>query len=85
MSDCDELQKEIDEKLKDLFDKEKRFMSHLTIARVKSIKDKKEFFKKIREIDIKPIKFNINNFKLKESVLLEKGLRYNTLEEYKLN
>ena len=49
LSNCDELQKEIDEKLKDLFEKEKRFMSHLTIARVKNVKDKKIFLGKLKE------------------------------------
>jgi len=32
LTNCEQFQKEIDDALKDLFGKEKRFMSHLTIA-----------------------------------------------------
>ncbi|KHO54858.1 MAG: 2'-5' RNA ligase [archaeon GW2011_AR19] len=39
LTNCDALQREIDEKLSDLFGKEQRFMGHLTIARVKNIKN----------------------------------------------
>jgi len=82
---CEELQKEIDGALENLFPKERRFMSHLTIARVKSIKDRKEFLKKVNEIDIEPIRFIVNGFRLKKSVLEKQGPKYETIEEYKLN
>ena len=85
MSDCDELQKEIDEKLKDLFDKEKRFMSHLTIARVKSIKDKKKFLEELKKIEISKIKFKVENFYLMKSKLTSEGPRYEILKEYVLD
>lgn len=84
LNNCEELQKEIDKKLKYLFNKEKRFMGHLTIARVKKINDKKEFLKKLKEIKIKPIKFTINNFKFKNSFLKPEGPVYETVEEYLL-
>jgi len=85
LSNCDELQNEIDNKLENLFENEQRFMSHLTIARVKSIKNKNDFLKKINEIKIEPMKFGVANFRLKESVLSKKGSAYKTIEEYKLN
>jgi 2'-5' RNA ligase len=84
ISGCEELQKMIDEKLKDLFEKEIRFMSHLTIARVKNIEDKKEFLTKLREIKIPKIKFTIENFSLKESILRKQGPVYKVIEEYGL-
>ena len=84
LTGCEELQKEIDEKLKDLFDKEKRFMSHLTIARVKNIKDKRKFLEGLKEIKIPKIKFAVDNFRLKESVLRRKGPKYEILAEYEL-
>jgi len=85
LAGCEELQGEIDKNLRDLFGKEKRFMSHLTIARVKSIRDREEFLKKLKEIKIPKIKFVIDSFRLKESILKEKGPAYKTLEEYNLN
>jgi len=65
LSNCSELQREIDKNLMNLFPKERRFMSHLTIARVKSIKNRNDFLKKINEIKIEPIKFDVDNFRLK--------------------
>ena len=84
LDNCEELQKTIDEKLSYLFEKEKRFMSHLTIARVKSVKSKKEFLQGIEKISFPKIKFMVKNFKLKKSVLTEKGPVYETLEKYSL-
>ncbi len=86
LTNCEELQKKIDENLFELgFEKEKRFMSHLTIARVKSLKNKKEFLESLKEIRISKINFIVNNFKLKESVLKEKGPQYNIIQEYFLD
>ena len=98
---AEELQKEIDEKLKDLFEPEKRFMGHLTIARVKNVrqkpkllttsskigqgKDKKLFLEKLKEIKFSEIKFNVENFRLKKSMLKSEGPVYEIIEEYTLD
>ena len=69
-SKCKELwglQKEIDSKLKDLFVEERRFMGHITIARVKGL-DKNRFLSKLKDIKV-DIGFEVENFKLKKSVL----------------
>ncbi len=84
LENCDELQKEIDSSLNGLFKKEERFMSHLTIARVKSIKDKKEFINKLNEIKARHTEFEVNSFALKKSTLTEKGPIYEDLLEIKL-
>ena len=81
LSNCDNLQKQVDEKLKDLFEPEKRFMSHLTIARVKSC-NKENFLKGLQKIKISKIKFEVKNFYLKQSILTKKGLKYKTIEKY---
>jgi len=78
------LQNEIDKSLSDLFPKEERFMSHLTIARIKYIKDKQGFIKYVSRIKPKKIKFNIDKFKLKSSELHPGCPVYTTLEEYEL-
>src|SRR3989338_7311937 len=64
-----DLQKKIDDSLKNLFKPEERFMSHLTVARVKYAKDKKGFTDSIREINVKDVKFKIDRFSLKSSDL----------------
>ena len=85
ITNCEKLQRQIDENLEGVFDKEKRFMSHLTIARVKSIRDQKKFLEELEKIEIPKMNFVVDNFKLKESVLLREGPRYKTIEEYKLS
>ena len=82
-SGVERLQKQIDETLKDLFPKEERFMSHVTIARIKYAKNKSGFSKYVSNIKPKKIKFNSDNFKLKSSDLQPQGPVYITLETYK--
>ncbi len=85
MSNCDKLQGIIDDKLKDLFKKEKRFMSHLTIARVKKVDNKKEFLENLSKIKIPEIKFEINSFYLMKSEPTDKGPKYEIVEKYGLD
>ncbi len=73
LTNCDKLQKEIDSSLKNLFNPEQRFMSHLTIARVKNAGNKNEFLEKLKKIKIPKIKFVVDKFKLKSSMLKAKG------------
>jgi len=84
LSNCNELQKIVDEKLKDLFKPERRFMSHLTIARVKAIKDKRKFLEELKKVEIPTIEFNIDNFYLMKSELTSNGPKYEIIEGYKL-
>lgn len=84
LSGCEKLQKKIDESLADLFEPEQRFMSHLTIARIKSLEDKKYFLSELSKIKIPSIKFVVDRFKLKESVLKSEGPVYGTMDEYPL-
>lgn len=85
INNCKPLQMEIDKILKDIFDEEKRFMGHLTIARVKKVKDKKIFFNKLNQINIPRIFFIIDKFYLMQSKLRKEGPEYFILNEYFLN
>lgn len=78
------LQREIDEKLKGLFPIEERFMSHITIARVKKVGDKKGLIDYLASIKPKKLKFLAKNFVLKKSELLPEGPVYEDIEEYNL-
>jgi RNA 2',3'-cyclic 3'-phosphodiesterase len=78
------LQASIDSALEKIgFAKENRFMSHLTLARIKYVKDKQEFVDYIDNFNVKKIKFNISKFCLKKSDLKISGPVYTTIEEYK--
>ena len=77
----------IDKKISDLgFEKEKRkFSVHLTIARVKSAKNKEkllQIIEKYRDVEFNSIK--VESIKLKKSDLTPKGPIYTTLKEIKL-
>lgn len=85
IKNCDELQEKIDNILEEFgFEKEKRFMSHLTIARVKKINNKNKFLSELEKIKIPKLSFNITNFRLKESVLYSKRAYYKNIEIYNL-
>ena len=71
-----DLQKQIDAVLEGLFTKEKDFQPHVTLARVKNITDKKQFAEQIKNLKIKPISFEVNEFKLIECQLSEEGPLY---------
>ena len=79
-----ELQKMIDEKLADLFPKERRFMSHLTIARVKIVKDNKLFLEELGKIKTRNLKLPVREFYLFSSELTEKGPIYSEIEKFSL-
>ncbi|MFH1210723.1 MAG: RNA 2',3'-cyclic phosphodiesterase [archaeon] len=78
-----ELQQKIDSELADMFPKDERFKAHLTLGRVKSVKDKKTMQEKLR-IKTEEIKFEVKEFKLIKSTLAPEGPIYETLETYSL-
>jgi 2'-5' RNA ligase len=78
-----DLQKAIDEVLLGSFKPEERFMGHLTIARIKYVKDKKGFLEHIDSIKCKPVAFETREFKLKKSDLKQVGPVYTDIEVYK--
>ncbi len=84
LSNCEALQIGIDESLSDMFPKEKRFMSHVTIARIKKIPDRDSFLKKIEILKTKKLSFPVESFSLMKSELTSSGPIYSIVEEYKL-
>jgi len=75
-----ELAKTIDQELIE-FPNDYSFSYHITLARVKLIKNKKEFINKLR-IKTKSIKFKVNSFELMKSELSKDGPKYTSLETY---
>ncbi len=74
------LREDIDDALVYLFERDKKFEPHITIGRVKVVKDKDKF-RKFFELQIEG-SFKVNSFKLIKSELTESGAKYETLEEY---
>lgn len=84
VSNCEEIQHEVETKLEGLFKPEARFMGHLTIARVKET-DKRVFGGEMKKIKFDKMKFKVSSIKLKSSELTPTGPRYKDLLEIKLN
>lgn len=80
-----QLQKEIDKSLSGLFEKEERFMSHITIARVKKVSDKKKLFGYLKSFKPRKVTFGVNKFYLKKSDLFLEGPVYTDIKEYNLD
>lgn len=80
------LKQQIDESVEWLDKKDKtNFLSHLTIARVKSVKDKEKLEQLISEIKIKKLELNIDHFSLISSQLTQNGPVYTELARYEAN
>ncbi|MBI3026532.1 RNA 2',3'-cyclic phosphodiesterase [Candidatus Woesearchaeota archaeon] len=75
-----ELQKQIDEALIAMFKKEKGSKAHITLARAKSIEDKKQFLNQLKGIKIENKKAEIKDFRLIKSTLTPQGPAYDDLE-----
>jgi len=77
-----DLQKAIDEKLVSLFKAETRFEPHITLARVKFVKDKKGFTDKIKQIKTEKKAIKIKDFELIKSTLTPEGPVYEVLTTF---
>lgn len=81
-----EIQKSLDKEFKRLgFKKEKSYIPHLTIARVKGGKNKDRLLEKIEELEnIRIGEMQIKELKLKKSELKPEGPTYTTIKKFKL-
>lgn len=78
-SGIDDLQQQIDLKLKDMFKKDTRFHAHITLGRVKFVKNK-EKIKDLLKTEVPNLKFEVKEFKLIKSELTPEGPRYENIE-----
>ena len=75
------LQRKIDEELLKLFSSEQKFSSHITLGRIKLIKDKKNFLQ-VEKKHIMSKTFEVKSFSLIESILSKDGSKYKKIESY---
>lgn len=75
------LQKIIDKTIKTKNDF--KFKPHITLARVKQVTDRDNFFNKIYNIKYEEKTINVKSFKLMNSTLTPLGPIYETIEEFK--
>ncbi|MBD3355104.1 RNA 2',3'-cyclic phosphodiesterase [Candidatus Woesearchaeota archaeon] len=79
--DLIQLQKDIQKAVPHIRD-DFKFLPHLTLARVKFIRNKEAFVKKIRSIKVDPKTVEIKKFKLIKSELTRKGAKYTDLTSF---
>lgn len=77
------IQRNIDDKLQNMFPRNKKFSAHVTLARVKFVDDKKKFIENMKNIEIEKKEFEVSEFKLKKSTLTKQGPIYEDLEVFK--
>lgn len=78
-----ELACELDNRMKKLgFRSENAFIPHVTLARVKFIKNPEDFLERLKKIKIEPLKFKIEKFYLFESRLSATGATHIKLAEF---
>lgn len=83
---CDKISKLHDaiEKVLDNFGKDKDYAPHVTIGRVRFVKDKELLRKAINEAKVDDNPFLVDKFFLMESVLKPSGPEYRVVEEFNL-
>ncbi|MBI2109565.1 RNA 2',3'-cyclic phosphodiesterase [Candidatus Woesearchaeota archaeon] len=77
-----ELQNKIDNVLEERYPRNETFKAHLTLGRVKFVKDKDVLINKIGTVKVPKEEFEIKEFKLIQSVLKRAGSEYSDLETY---
>lgn len=80
------LKKKIDDVLKDFkFKDDYDFHPHITLARVKFVKDKEKFKELIHSLKTEDSEFSVNEFKLIKSTLMPEGPVYEVIKEFRLH
>ena len=79
-----ELQKAVDDALEGLYEKENWFMSHITIARVKGLGDKKALMKYVEGMKLRPLEAEAKTVAFMKSELTPKGPVYTPIKNYEL-
>jgi 2'-5' RNA ligase len=79
-----ELADKVDQALGDMFEHDKRFHPHVTLARVKKVNDRNALLGNIKNIKLEKKRVEARSIKLIRSTLRPKGPSYETLLEVKL-
>jgi 2'-5' RNA ligase len=81
-----ELQSMVDDCLLPLgIKKDEMFKPHITIARIKFLKNKHDLKERVRDIKVESREFTIKSIKLMKSTLLSEGPVYETIAEFPLS
>jgi 2'-5' RNA ligase len=76
-----DLQNKVDSCLVGLFNKEDNFHAHVTLGRVKFLKNKESFLKLLKSTEVRKICFKVEYIELIKSELTPEGPVYETIEK----
>ncbi len=76
------LQGEIELRLNDIYPKDERFSAHLTLGRIKVIKDRDEFLNLLNTVKVPGYEFEIKQIVLMKSTLTKDGPKYSVIEKF---
>ena len=79
------LQQQIDDTLKDLFPREERFVPHVTLARMKYLKNRDSFTRIIGQTKVEQKEFAVNELILFKSELKETGPVHTVIDTFSSN
>ncbi len=77
-----DIQGDIELKLNELYPKDERFTTHLTLGRVKFVKKKEEFLKNLKKIKIPDEEFIVREVVLFRSELTKDGPKYSVIKRF---
>ena len=77
------MQKQIDKATFKIKRDNKKFESHLTTVRVKSVIDKSRLIKEVKKIHFKNLDFEIKEFVLMKSELFPEGPKHKIIEKFR--
>lgn len=83
-SKISELQTKVDEETINLSKEGIKLGGHITLGRIKTIKNREIFLKRIKEIKFEVLEFEVNEFKLIKSSLNKNGPDYEVIDIYSL-
>jgi len=78
-----EVQQMVEDSLKEFFPRDNRFHPHITLARVKQVKDRQKLKELIAGIEVNKISFPVLSIKLVKSTLKPEGPAYEVIREVK--
>lgn len=76
-----DLQRRVDISLENLFQRENRFMGHITLARPKKVEQRKMFLEELNKLKVPSLKVKVDKIHLRESKLTPDGAQYKNILE----
>ncbi len=76
------VQQDVDAELLDEFPDDQKFLSHITLGRIKEMKNKEYFLKLLKETKVPPMEFEFSWLKLYESLQKGATIDYRYMKEF---